>query len=92
MAISDILASIDRDIAQLQQARVLLGGTATTAPKKKAGRPKKTVSSVGAKAVSVKKAVKKTKRNLSPEARKRIADAAKRRWAATKKAAEGAEK
>jgi len=26
MAISDILASIDRDIAQLHQARALLGG------------------------------------------------------------------
>ena len=36
MAISDILASIDHEIAQLQQARALLGGGAKPAAKKAA--------------------------------------------------------
>jgi hypothetical protein len=38
MAISDILASIDCDIAQLQQARALLSGGAAPAPKKAAAK------------------------------------------------------
>jgi hypothetical protein len=41
MAISDILASIDCDIAQLQQARALLSGGAAPTAKKTAGRLKK---------------------------------------------------
>jgi hypothetical protein len=83
MALSDILASIDREIAQLQQARALLSGSAVVVAKKKAGRPRK----VDAKpAPAIAKPAKKTKRNLSPEGRKRIAEAVKRRWAAQKKA------
>ena len=83
MALSDILASIDREIAHLQQARALLSGSAQVVAKKKAGRPRK----VDVKpAPVIVKQVKKTKRNLSPEGRKRIAEAVKRRWAAQKKA------
>ena len=74
MGVSEILAQIDREIAQLQQARSLLGGAAATAPKKAAA------------ARAAKKPVKK-KRNLTPEGRKRIAEAVKRRWAEQKKAA-----
>ncbi len=89
MAISDILANIDRDIAKLQQAYALLsGGTAPTA-KKKAGRPRK-IAAAPKKAATVAPAATKPakkKRVLSPEGRKRIAEAAKKRWA-TKKAAE----
>jgi hypothetical protein len=84
MALSDILASIDSEIAQLQKARALLGGSAAPVAKKKAGRPKKVVAEVQAPAAKPKK---KKKRNLSPEGRKRIAEAVKRRWAAQKKAA-----
>jgi hypothetical protein len=84
MALSDILASIDREIGQLQQARALLSGTAAPAAKKKVGRPKKVAAKAAAAAV---KPAKKKKRNLSPEGRKRIAEAVKRRWAAQKKAA-----
>ena len=84
MAISDILASIDRDIAQLQQARALLSGAQATAPKRKVGRPRK--------AVAAAKPAKKKKRNLSPEGRKRIAEAVKRRWEKQRKAAEAASK
>ena len=83
MAISDILASIDPEIAQLQQARALLGGGAALAAKKSAGRPKKVTVVTPAAA----KPAKKQKRHLSPEGRKRIAEAVKKRWAA-KKAAE----
>jgi len=83
MAISEILASIDHDIAQLQKAKALLGGGAAPAAKKKAGRPKK----VAAVAPSTTKPAKQKKRVLSPEGRTRIAEAAKKRWAAKKAAA-----
>ena len=73
MGVSEILAQIDHEIAQLQQARALLGGAGAT-------KTKKPVTS------AAKKVVKK-KRNLTPEGRKRIAEAVKRRWAEQKKAA-----
>ena len=76
MGVSEILAQIDREIAQLQQARSLLGGKPAPARKKAAAAP------------AVRKTVKK-KRNLTPEGRKRIAEAVKRRWAEQKKAASG---
>ena len=67
MGVTEILAQIDREIALLEKARVLLvSGTAKTAkPAKSAG----------------------TKRRLTPEGRKRIAEAVKRRWAEQRKAA-----
>jgi hypothetical protein len=74
VGVSEILAQIDQEIAQLQQARTLLGGGATAAPKKAAPVP------------AAKKPFKK-KRNLTPEGRKRIAEAVRRRWAEQKKAA-----
>lgn len=73
MGVSEILAQIDREISQLQQARALLGGAAATKTRKAA-------------APAAKKVAKK-KRNLTPEGRKRIAEAVKRRWAEQKKAA-----
>lgn len=73
MGVSDILAQIDREIAQLQQARALLGGGTTATPKKAASAP-------------VARKTAKKKRNLTPEGRKRIAEAVKRRWAEQKKA------
>jgi hypothetical protein len=97
MAISEILATIDQEIAQLQQARALLGGGAVVAPKKKVGRPRKIVAApkkaavvaapVATKPAKLAKLAKKKKRNLSPEGRKRIAEAVKKRWAAQKAAA-----
>jgi len=74
VGVSEILAQIDREIAQLQQARSLLGGKAVSARKKTAVAP------------AARKTAKK-KRNLTPEGRKRIAEAVKRRWAEQKKAA-----
>ena len=77
MGVSEILAQIDREIAQLQHARSVLGGKAAPAAKKSAAAP------------AVKKTGKrrKKKRNLTPEGRKRIAEAVKRRWAEQKNAA-----
>jgi hypothetical protein len=73
VGVSEILAQIDKEIAQLQQARSLLGGKVASTPRKSA-------------APAARKTAKK-KRNLTPEGRKRIAEAVKRRWAEQKKAA-----
>lgn len=76
MAIDSILAEIDAEIERLTQARKLLAGATGAAsfatPRKSAG--------------AAKGAAKKGKRTrvLSAEARKRIADAQRRRWAAQK--------
>ena len=76
MGISEIVEQIDREIAQLQQVRALLAGKSAATTKKAAPVP------------SAKKTGKrKKKRNLTPEGRKRIAEAVKRRWAEQKKAA-----
>ena len=73
MAVSTIIAEIDAQIAKLQQARALLIGTLPQTSGR--GRPK------GSKNVVAAVSVKTTKRKLSPEGRKRIADAMKKRWA-----------
>ena len=78
MQLSKILAEIDQEISRLEQARTLLaGGTAPAV--KKARKVKSAVGTDG----PVKR---KKKRNLSPEGRKRIAEAVRRRWALQKKA------
>ncbi len=78
MAVSAIIAEIDAQIAKLQQARALLAGT--TLERVGRGRPK------GSKNAVTVAAPKKTgKRKLSPEGRKRIADAMKKRWAERRK-------
>ena len=74
--VSEILVEIDKEIARLQQVRALLAGET---PKTRRGRKKKSESSASA------PAKKATKRRLSPEGRKSIADAMKRRWAERKK-------
>jgi len=82
MAISDVLATLDSEIAKLRQARALLSGSAEPVVKRKAGRPRKDAAAV----VVVAKPAKK-KRKLSAEGRKRIAEAAKKRWAEQRKTA-----
>jgi hypothetical protein len=78
VGVLEILVQIDREIAQLQQARALLaGGTAAAAAKKAVAIP--TTRKPASKG--------KKKRHLTPEGRKRIAEAVKRRWAEQKKAA-----
>lgn len=83
MEIARIVSEIDAQIAKLQQARALLSGPdATPVAKKKVGRPRKVVADAPA-------SKKASKRSLSPEARKRIADAQKRRWAERNKTSAG---
>jgi hypothetical protein len=77
VGISDIVEQIDREIAQLHQVRALLVGKASSTTRKAAA--------VASEVKLVKK--RKKKRNLTPEGRKRIAEAVKRRWAEQKKAA-----
>lgn len=75
MEVSRIIAEIDAQIVKLQQARSLLAGTQVqrTGP----GRPKGSKNTTRV----------TTKRKLSPEGRKRIADAMKKRWAERRKQA-----
>ena len=81
MAISEILASLDREISLLQQARAVLTGGASRAAK---------VPASAAKNKPAKRAGKK--RRLSPEGRRRIAEAVKRRWERQRKATASAKK
>lgn len=74
MEVSGIIAEIDAQIAKLQQARALLSGAAGIVKKAGPGRPKGSVNTNPGK-----------RRKLSKEARKRIADAQKRRWAEHRK-------
>ena len=83
MEVSRIIAEIDAQISKLQQARTLLAGTTQVATKGP-GRPKGRKVAVKAAAPAPKKATTR-KRKLSPEGRKRIADAMKKRWAERRK-------
>ena len=95
MAISDVIAQIDAEILKLQQAKALLGGSAVAAPAAPVktsgrGRPKGSKNSTKTAAVKVvetKSPIKAAKRKLSPEGRKAIAEAMKRRWAERRKTA-----
>jgi hypothetical protein len=75
MDFSNILTEIDKQIAQLQQAKALLSGSPVP---KNVGRPPKVVTTA---------VVVKARKPLSPEAKARIAAAQKKRWAKAKKAA-----
>ncbi|WP_158941926.1 hypothetical protein [Granulicella sp. S190] len=80
MEVSRIIAEIDAQILKLQQARTLLAGTTTGASTRPGrGRPK------GSKNVAAPASPAPRKRKLSPEGRKRIADAMKKRWAERRK-------
>jgi hypothetical protein len=73
--VTKIIAEIDAQIQKLQQARELLSGLATVGSKGP-GRPK------GSKNTGI----TAKKRKLSPEGRRRIQEAMKRRWAERRKA------
>jgi hypothetical protein len=79
--VSRILAEIDGQIAKLQQARALLSGTTVTSKRTGPGRPKGSKNATAAAPAA--KAPRK--RKLTPEGRKRIADAMKKRWAERRK-------
>jgi hypothetical protein len=70
MSVNEILASIDAEISNLQRARALLIQPEPDTYKEKAS----------------KKRPLKKKRTLSPEAKARIAEGQRKRWAAQKKA------
>jgi hypothetical protein len=73
VGVAEILEHIDQEIARLERAKALLSGGAS-----KTGK----ASAVGF-------ARKNKKRNLTPEGRKRIAEAVRRRWERQRKAASG---
>jgi hypothetical protein len=73
MGSKSIIDAIDEEIARLREVRSLLARTSRIADSKQVSK--------------VKAAAKKsTKRRLSPEARARIAEAQRKRWAAVRKA------
>jgi hypothetical protein len=74
MAIDSVIAQIDAEIARLNQVRSLLASAGKTSITGHNGRGRKASAKTGT----------RRKRVLSPEARKRIADAQRKRWAAQK--------
>lgn len=69
---ADILKEIDHEIARLEQARALLADGATAPTTRSSARATKTT--------------RVKKRTMSAEARKRIGDAQRKRWAKAKRA------
>ena len=80
MEVKEIIAELEKEIARLREARTLLAGG--VAMGRKRGRPpgKSTTPKTG------------RKRRLSPEGRKAISEALKRRWALRRKTLEKAAK
>ncbi|MGA3008826.1 MAG: hypothetical protein ABSD72_01065 [Terracidiphilus sp.] len=76
MSIDSILVLIDAEIASLTQARSLLGSAGKVETKVAEPETKKTAKAA--------KTHRKKRRAMSPEARKRIADAQRKRWASLK--------
>jgi hypothetical protein len=76
--VNQIIAEIEKEISRLKEARALLAGEGSGSGQRRRGRPP-------GKATKAPKAPKAGKRRLSPEGRKRISDALKRRWAARRK-------
>ncbi len=82
MDVRKIVAEIDAKIASLQQARAVLVELDESAvmSKPRRGRPKGSTNAAKAATVKIAKPAAR-KSNLTPEGRKSIADAMKRRWA-----------
>lgn len=80
MDVTQILTAIDAEISRLQQARqaiaALESDSSVPAPSPRRGRPPKSAQPAANSGEP-----QKRKRNLSPEGRKRIQEAMKRRWA-----------
>lgn len=96
MDVRKIVAEIDAKIASLQQARaVLIGlneGAAPVEEKRRRGRPKGSTNAARAEVKAAAPKRGRRRRNLSPEGRKRIADAMKLRWEEHRNAAPKAAK
>jgi len=80
-----IVEALDNEIARLQKVKALLSSSNTNALageiKRSPGRPKKAATVVAP----------KKRKSMSPEARERIVEAQKARWAKVKRAAKKAE-
>lgn len=76
MEVSRIIAEIDDQISKLQQARNLLSGSEPV-KRNGPGRPKGSKNATSLSQAST----PAHKRKLTPEGRKRIADAMRKRWA-----------
>lgn len=89
MDVSKIVAEIDAKISSLQQARAVLlnlnGDNTTSQPRR--GRPRGKANTAKPSESRTIASTSKRKRTLSPEGRKAIAEAMKRRWADRRKAA-----
>jgi hypothetical protein len=83
MTIDSILAQIDAEIAKLTQVRSLLASTGKVAATVTERITKKATTAAKSELV-VKTGKTKKRRKLSAEARKRIAEAQRKRWAALK--------
>jgi hypothetical protein len=73
MTIGNIIEELDVEIARLQEVKRLLSSTSRLA-----------VNGISGTRSSATKTVRRKKRTLSVEARKKIADAQRKRWAAQK--------
>jgi hypothetical protein len=83
MALEGIIAQLDAEISRLKEVRTLLSATGKVEAKISAVKIKPT-KKTKVKAAKVAPKAKVVKRVLSPEARKAIADAQRKRWAAQK--------
>jgi hypothetical protein len=83
--VSEIIAGIDAQILKLTEARNILDSVSAPSVKAGRGRPKGSKNAVTVAPVAAK--AEPSKRQLTPEGRKRIADAMKRRWADRRKTA-----
>lgn len=81
MDLNRLVSEIDSEISRLQQARALLTGAPSTHTSSRPKAAAKKAAPATAKAGKT----RKRKRRLSPEGRKRIADAMRKRWAERKK-------
>lgn len=84
MEVTRIIAEIDAQIQKLQQARALLAG-ASQPVRAGRGRPRGSSTKVATPVSAATATTGKRKRKLTPEGRKRIADAMKKRWAERRK-------
>jgi hypothetical protein len=74
--VKQIVSELEKEIARLKEARALLAGGGSGTGKRGRGRPPGKAKGSG----------RARKRRLTPEGRKRISEALKRRWAARRKA------
>lgn len=78
MEVKQIITELEKEIARLREARALLAGGESTQERRRRGRPP--ANGAGRRSPSGRRG------RLTPEGRKRISEALKKRWAARRKA------